>query len=69
MGDALAVAGVLTQGSPFDDRWTESFQLRYSNDGLAFTTYTATDGSDRLTANNDRGTVARNDLEVGQQFD
>ena len=61
----MAVSGVLTQGSPYEDRWTSAFLLRYSDDGFSFKTYSSDGSSDRpteLKGNDARNTVARNEL-------
>lgn len=64
----MAVSGVLTQGSPYEDRWTSAFLLSYSNDSFSFKTYSSDASSNQpteLKGNDDRNTVARNDLVGG----
>ncbi|XP_076461744.1 uncharacterized protein LOC143294198 [Babylonia areolata] len=61
LGRPKEVAGILTQGSPYEDRWTTSFFLRYSNDSVNFHTYSS-DNPRPLTGNQDRNTVVRNVL-------
>ncbi|KAL8604894.1 hypothetical protein ACOMHN_028522 [Nucella lapillus] len=62
LGRPMEVAGVLTQGSPYEDRWTTAFLLRYSNDSYSFRTYGSGSTPTSLTGSQDRNTVARNPL-------
>lgn len=57
------LSGVLTQGSPDQDRWVEQFELYFSLDGRQFQPYTLYPGEQNavtFNGNNDRDTPLRN---------
>ncbi|XP_078606444.1 uncharacterized protein LOC144879090 [Branchiostoma floridae x Branchiostoma japonicum] len=57
LGGTSVVHGVITQGRDTHDQWVTSYKLQHSRSGRSWTTYTDTDGSDKIfTGNTDRRT-------------
>jgi hypothetical protein len=40
LGSAKLISGVISQGSPDENRWVETFRVEFSMDGTSFTPYT-----------------------------
>ncbi|XP_035687608.1 EGF-like repeat and discoidin I-like domain-containing protein 3 [Branchiostoma floridae] len=63
LGGAAKVHGVITQGRADYDQWVTSYKLQFSWDGSSWTTYKASDGSDKIfTGNTDRNSPVTNVL-------
>lgn len=57
------MSGVVTQGSPKEDRWVEQFEVSFSLDGIQFQPYTLYPGDQNpvvFYGNFDRNTPTRN---------
>ncbi|KAI8490945.1 hypothetical protein Bbelb_313640 [Branchiostoma belcheri] len=65
LGETKRVTGVITQGRQRDyEQWVTSYKLQYGADGATWTTYTGSDGSDKVfTGNTDMNTPVTNLLD------
>ncbi|XP_035672286.1 adipocyte enhancer-binding protein 1-like [Branchiostoma floridae] len=64
VGAETTVAGVITQGRAGADQWVTSYKLRFSRDGITWSTYLDNLGRDRVfSGNSDRDTEVRHLLE------
>ncbi|XP_078667426.1 zonadhesin-like [Branchiostoma floridae x Branchiostoma belcheri] len=69
LGEIKRVTGTVTQGAqwsiaPNSEPWVTSHKLEYSGDGIFWTTYADSDGSDKVfTGNTDKNTIKKNLLD------
>ncbi|XP_078666819.1 lactadherin-like [Branchiostoma floridae x Branchiostoma belcheri] len=64
LGEMKTVTGTISQGRSSQDQWVTSYKLQYSVDGVSWTTYASSDGSERVfPGNTDRNTPVTNLLD------
>lgn len=60
-GSPGTISGILTQGSPREERWVTNFAVSYSVDGLEFSLVNGPDGKTAMfTGNVDQNSVVKN---------
>ena len=47
--DVMRVWGTMIQGRPYAEEWVTSYKLQYSKDLIIWTTYTSSDGSEKVS--------------------
>ena len=52
------ISGIITQGHAFNGRWTESYKVKYSDNGVQWIYVTGADGSPLKVSNNGIGLLA-----------